>query len=117
MLEKLEVLEKISMDEIDTMYDEIVKDMDYFDIPHFMIAAQKYLIDKKIKEEIIYNMLLEKAKRDLYMLDINALLESAINSIFNPEVAQMTMDDLKEDFASLDTDKLKDLLQIFVNTH
>lgn len=125
----------ISFDRFDELYMAVNDIVENNDMPHYIMAIQKVLTNEFNKEEMtpedlsvyfynnilpqgniqtIYQMLVEEAKRDINILDVRHIVEEEINTLFNADVAGATIDDLKKDFDSLDFDKLKSLLKIFV---
>lgn len=125
----------IPFEEIDDLYMKVNERVEKIDMPHYILAIQQTLFelynDENMSQEemsayfvknilpngnvqVIYQMLVEEAHRDVNILDVRNIVQNEINSIFNEDVANATIDDLKEDFESLDYEKLKDLLKIFV---
>ena len=132
----------IPFKDFDALYIEVRVDMDGEGAHNFVLSAQKtilnrYVKDIKIKEEIseeqseyfmkeilplgnvqtVYQMLIEEFKQDSVIKSVRNVVEHEVDEMFKTTSLDDVFNDINSRVNSLDIDKLKDLLSVFVEAN
>lgn len=132
----------IPFEEFDALYIDVCVDAHSSDIHDFILAAQKAIIRRYVKDEdvenksdeeqseyftknilplgnvrTVYQMLIEDFHQDRNIENMRNVIDNELESLFSEDSFKKVTEDLNREFDSLDHDKLKDLLGVFAGAN